>query len=54
MGGYKSPQEVFDAWDHVIKTRDENIEKLRRDCPWQKEVSRREFFGRFKPGRSKD
>ena len=48
MTGYASPDEVFQAWNHVIKTRDENMEKFRKDCPWQKEVSRREFFGRFK------
>ncbi len=54
MTGYESPGEVFQAWNHVIKTRDDNMEKFRKDCPWQKEVSRREFFGRFKGGRSED
>ena len=48
MTGYKSSEEVFKAWNHVIQTRDENMEKFRKDCPWQREVSRREFFGHFK------
>lgn len=54
MSAYKSPDEVFEAWNHVIQTRDENMEKLRKDCPWQKEVSRREFFGRLARRRSDD
>ena len=54
MTGYQSPDEVFQAWNHVIQTRDENMEKLRKDCAWQKEVSRREFFGRLGKRRSED
>lgn len=35
---------VFMAWNEVLRTRDENMKKLARDCPTQREVSRREFF----------
>ena len=48
MEAYDSPEAVFDAWDQVIRTRDENMEKHRKDCPWQKEVSRRELFTRLR------
>ncbi len=44
MEEYRSADEVFAAWNEVIRTRDENMAKMQRDCPWQKEVSRREFF----------
>ena len=54
MTDYRSADEVFQAWNHVIQTRDRNMEKARRDCAWQKEVSRREFFGRLGKGRSED
>jgi hypothetical protein len=48
MEPYTSPEAVFEEWNQVIRTRDENMEKHRRDCPWQKEVSRRELFGRLR------
>lgn len=48
MEHYASPEAVFEQWNQVILTRDENMEKHRRDCPWQKEVSRRELFGRLR------
>jgi hypothetical protein len=44
MAGFDSADAVFEAWNRVIRTRDENMEKMRRDCPWQKDVSRRELF----------
>lgn len=44
MEGFSTPEAVFQAWNQVIRTRDANMEKMKRDCPWQKEVSRREFF----------
>lgn len=44
MEEYRSADEVFAAWNQVIRTRDENMAKMQRDCPWQKELSRREFF----------
>ncbi len=44
MAEFDSVENVFEAWNRVIRTRDDNMEKMRRDCPWQKEVSRRELF----------
>ena len=44
MEKYSSAGEVFAAWNEVIKTRDRVMEEQKRDCRWQKEVSRREFF----------
>lgn len=46
MEAYASADEVFQAWGDVISLRDENIRKAQRDCPWQREISRREFFGK--------
>ncbi len=51
MTSYDSADAVFKAWNQVIRTRDENMEKHRKDCAWQKEISRRELFGRLR-GRS--
>ena len=48
MESYATPEAVFDAWNQVIRSRDENMEKHGKDCPWQKEVSRRELFDRFR------
>jgi hypothetical protein len=48
MEPYASAEAVFEAWNQVIETREENLRKLQRDCPLQQEVSRREFFRRFK------
>lgn len=47
MERFESADEVFAAWDEVIKTRDRVMEEQKRECGWQKEVSRREFFGRL-------
>lgn len=44
MGQYKSADDVFAAWNEVIRTRDRVMEVQKRECRWQKEVSRREFF----------
>lgn len=46
MESYPDAEAVFKAWNQVIRTRNENMERARRDCPLQQEVSRREFFGR--------
>jgi len=51
MKPYTSAEEVFAAWSQVIRIRDENMEKARRDCPLQKEISRRELFRRIKDPR---
>lgn len=51
MQPYRDAAAVFEAWNQVIRIRDENMEKARRDCPLQKEVSRRELFRRLRgPG----
>jgi len=47
---YADPESVFEDWNQVIRTRDANMEAARRDCALQREVSRREFFQRLKPG----
>lgn len=41
---FKTPDEAFNAWNEVIKTRNRVIEEKQRRCDWQQEVSRREFF----------
>lgn len=48
MTPYVDAEAVFDAWSRVIRIRDENLERAKRDCPLQREVSRREFFSRTK------
>jgi hypothetical protein len=50
MGAYESPEAVFEAWSNVIRTRDENMARHRKDCPWQQEISRRELFSRLRTG----
>ncbi|MDP2155438.1 MAG: [NiFe]-hydrogenase assembly chaperone HybE, partial [Sulfuricella sp.] len=47
MERFESADAVFAAWDEVIKTRDRVMEEQKRECGWQKEVSRREFFSRL-------
>jgi len=52
MKPYGNADSVFEKWNQVIRIRDENMEKAKRDCPLQKEISRRELFRRFKgPGK---
>jgi len=48
MEAYRDADAVFEAWNRVIRTRDENMEKAKRDCPLQKEISRRELFRRLR------
>jgi hypothetical protein len=48
MKPYGNADAVFEAWNQVIRIRDENMEKAKRDCPLQKEISRRELFRRLK------
>jgi hypothetical protein len=50
MEPYCDAEAVFERWSEVIRVRDENMEAARRDCPMQKEISRRELFRRLKPG----
>ena len=49
MEPYRDADVVFERWSEVIRVRDENMEAARRDCPMQKEISRRELFRRLKP-----
>ncbi|MEW8505726.1 MAG: [NiFe]-hydrogenase assembly chaperone HybE [Candidatus Thiodiazotropha sp.] len=42
MQNYDSPKEAFEAWHNMIRTRDRNMRRMQRDCPWQEEVSRRD------------
>lgn len=51
MEPYRDADAVFERWSEVIRVRDENMEAARRDCPMQKEISRRELFRRLKPER---
>ena len=48
MEPYTEGEEVFSAWSEVVRIRDANMEQARRDCPLQKEISRRELFSRFR------
>lgn len=50
MQQYPSPEAVYEAWSEVIRTRDETIRARKLECEWQNEVSRREFFTRFRTG----
>jgi hypothetical protein len=44
MSGFQTPNEVFRAWNRVIETRNENLEKMQLQNRQQQEISRREFF----------
>lgn len=50
MDGYDSADQVFAAWNEVIATRDRVMVEQQRSCPWQAEVSRREWFSRVLGG----
>ena len=52
MERFDSADAVFAAWSDVIKTRDRVMEEQKRECGWQKEVSRREFFTRLAGNRA--
>ncbi len=48
MQSYADAESVFEAWNEVIRVRDESMARMARDCPLQKEISRRELFRRFR------
>ncbi|MDD5249337.1 MAG: [NiFe]-hydrogenase assembly chaperone HybE [Rhodocyclaceae bacterium] len=48
MENFSSADAVFEAWNEVIATRVRVMEEQRRECRWQREVSRREFFSRIR------
>lgn len=50
MERFESQDAVFAAWDEVIQTRNRIMDEQKRECGWQKEVSRREFFARMVRG----
>jgi hypothetical protein len=52
MEQYPDAESVFAAWNDVIATRDRVMAEQQRDCPWQKEVSRREWFSQMLGGKS--
>jgi hypothetical protein len=54
MQPYADAEAVFAEWSQVIRVRDQNMEKARRDCPLQKEVSRRELLLRIRPSQSRE
>lgn len=41
---FETPDQVFAAWNQVISTRNDNLERLGIPNPQQEEISRREFF----------
>lgn len=47
MDQFADADAVFAAWNTVIATRDRVMAETKRECSWQKEVSRREFFSRL-------
>lgn len=53
MQQYPSAQAVYEAWSEIIRIRDETIRKRQLQCEWQNEVSRREFFTRFRAQRDR-
>lgn len=52
MQRYASAEAVYEAWSEVIRRRDETIRARQLECEWQNEVSRREFFTRFRSRRA--
>lgn len=44
MGEFESAGAAFTAWREVIERRDRFAREQNRNCGWQAEVSRREFF----------
>ncbi len=47
MQQYASSDQVFEAWNQVILSRDENMRKAEKECAWQQEISRRELFRKY-------
>lgn len=52
MEQFDGADAVFAAWNEVIQTRDRVMEEQKRECGWQREVSRREFFARLAGSRA--
>ncbi|MCU7907038.1 MAG: [NiFe]-hydrogenase assembly chaperone HybE [Candidatus Thiodiazotropha sp. (ex Epidulcina cf. delphinae)] len=47
MQSYATPEEAFKAWNCVIKTRDAYMKRMKKQRPWQKEVSRRALLSKY-------
>lgn len=50
MAKYPSADAVFAGWNEVIATRERVMAEGKGDCPWQKEMSRREFLAGARSG----
>ncbi len=50
MERFAGADDVFEAWNDIIRTRNRIMEEQKHECGWQKEVSRREFFSRLVRG----
>ncbi|MBF0136399.1 MAG: [NiFe]-hydrogenase assembly chaperone HybE [Magnetococcus sp. DMHC-1] len=51
LAQYQTADQVFAAWTDVIQFR-ENVRRERSlTCRWQQDLTRREMFGSFRPGR---
>lgn len=48
MSQFNQPEEAFEAWNQVIRTRNQVIEQQKKQCDWHQEVSRREFFAKLR------
>ncbi len=48
MEQFNAPDDAFNAWNEVIKTRNRVIEEQKKRCDWHTEVSRREFFAKLR------
>ncbi|MBF0417181.1 MAG: [NiFe]-hydrogenase assembly chaperone HybE [Magnetococcales bacterium] len=46
MAPYVGAESAFAAWSDTVARRDALLSTMKRNCGWQKEVSRRELFGR--------
>lgn len=47
MEPYAEAAAVFEAWNAVLRRRDQRLAQSARDCPLQREISRRELFRRL-------
>ena len=47
MRPFRTADTAFAAWHEVIRVRDRNMAEFQKRCPWQEQVSRREFFARL-------
>jgi hypothetical protein len=48
MEAYADADAVFQAWNEVLATRQRVMDETKRECIWQRELSRREFLARLR------